>query len=479
MVNSNGHRGAALANPFRNILKLAAGDFLAKTLYFLSFIYLARILGVRHFGILEFASSLLTYFLLISDAGLERWSVRELAQTGDVSGLAGRVVPLRFLLAGAAFSLMLLSLPFFPNDPLLRNVLILFGLCLFAQAASLKWVFMGQQRMNRVAVGLVVGQMVFALSVFAFVSTPAQLIWVPLLRLASDLALAGYFAWRFAQEHGGMRLSMTLHGARGVLGPALTLGVLQALSIINYNFDAVLLGFLAGATSVGWYSAAYKPVTVALAMPLTYFAGLFPALSSAYATNKDEFHGIVSRSLRLAASLGVPLGVGCAILAEPIVLLLFGPAYTQSVPVLRILVWSVVLVILRGTFHQAMNAANRSGVDLRCAMVSAGLNVILNIGLIPRYGMTGAAAATLASEIVWVTMVTNRVNHYVVRVNLFAYLWRPLLAGAAMAGCLWLAQPVFWMARAVLGAAVYFGVLLLLGGANWREWKEILKRPAI
>jgi len=460
-------------------LKLAAGDFLAKTLYFLTFVYLARILGVHQFGTLEFASGLLTYFLLLSDAGLERWSVRELAQTGDVRGIAGRVVPLRFLLAGAAFVLMLLLIPFLPNDPLLRHVLTLFGMCLFAQAASLKWVFMGQQKMDRVAAGLVVGQLVFALAVFSLVRSPAEVVWVPLLRLASDSALAGYFAWRFAKEHGGIRLPLQLRGARIVLGPALTLGALQALSIINYNFDAVLLGFLSGPTTVGWYSAAYKPVTVALAMPLTYFVGLFPALSSAFAVNKDEFRDIVSRSLRLATSLSIPLGVGGAMLAEPIIMLLFGPAYAQSVPVLRILVWSVVLVILRGTFQHALNAANLTAVDLRCAMVSAGLNVALNIALIPRYGMSGAASATVVAEIVWVTLVVGRLNHYVLQINLLQYLWRPVLAGAAMAACLWFAQPVFWMARAVLSVGVYFGVLFLLGGAKWREAEKPLNRPAV
>ena len=71
MVDSTGLRGAALTNPFRNILKLAAGDFLAKTLYFFSFVYLARVLGVNTFGVLEFANSLLTYLLLMADAGLE------------------------------------------------------------------------------------------------------------------------------------------------------------------------------------------------------------------------------------------------------------------------------------------------------------------------------------------------------------------------------------------------------------------------
>lgn len=461
----------------RKILELSAGDFVAKVLYFLASVYLARILGVTGFGVLEFANSLLMYFLLLSNAGLEGWLVREIARTGDVRGLVARVTVLRFVTAGAAFALLLAILPLLPDQPSLRSVLTLLGLCLFAQAASLKWAFLGQQKMRQVATGMVVSQIVFAGAVFAFVRSPAVLIWVPVLRLAGDLALAGYFGWRFAKEHGGLRLRLRLRGAQSILGPALTLGASAALSIVNYNFDAVLLGFVVGTTAVGLYGAAYKPVTVALAMPMTYFSGLYPALASSYAHDQQEFRKSVSQSLRLATSLSVPLGVGGVLLADPIIGLLFGPAYAPSVPVLQILAWSVVLVILRGTFRQALIVADRSGVELRCAMVSAGSNVALNLALIPAYGMIGAATATLVAEIVWVALVVNRVNHYVIRVNLFAYLWRPALAGAAMAACLWFAQPIFWMARATIGVGVYLGVLLLLGGANWREWKEILKRP--
>ena len=99
MVDSTGLRGAPLPNPFRNILKLAAGDFLAKTLHFFTFVYLAPVLGVNTFGVLEFANSLLTYLLLLADAGMEIWSTREAAQTSDIRRLIGRVMPLRFLTA--------------------------------------------------------------------------------------------------------------------------------------------------------------------------------------------------------------------------------------------------------------------------------------------------------------------------------------------------------------------------------------------
>jgi O-antigen/teichoic acid export membrane protein len=238
MVDLSGLRGASLTNPFRNILKLAAGDFLAKTLYFFSFVYLARVLGVNTYGVLEFASSLLTYLLLLADAGLEIWGTREAAQTSDIRRLIGRVMPLRFLTAGIAFAILLGMLPPYPY---LRTVLVLFGLSLFAQAASLKWVLMGQEKMARVAGGLVLAQLVFAGSVFALVRDPAHVVWVPVMKFASDAVLAVYFARQFARMHGGLRLPLTFQGAWGTMRPVLTMGATNAMGLLNYNFDAVLL----------------------------------------------------------------------------------------------------------------------------------------------------------------------------------------------------------------------------------------------
>ena len=54
---------------FQNIFKLLVGDFFAKTLNFLAFVYLARVLGVSTYGVLEFALSIMTYFLLVGRRG--------------------------------------------------------------------------------------------------------------------------------------------------------------------------------------------------------------------------------------------------------------------------------------------------------------------------------------------------------------------------------------------------------------------------
>jgi len=391
--------------PFRNILRLSAGDFAGKALYFLATIHIARAVGVAGFGVLEFGLSMLAYFTLLADGGLEMWATRAVARGEDVRTLAGRVVPLRFLFALASFSTLLLILPFCPQHPGLRAVLLLFGLSLFAQAGSLKWVFLGKERMTGAAGGLVIAQLVFCLSVFAFVRGPQHVLIVPAFRLAGDIAAAAYF-WRLlAKTLPGGPIRITLRGAAGAVKPAATMALSQALALMSYNFDAILMGFLLTSAEVGWYGAAYRPVTVMLAVPLTCFAGLFPALSRAWAGGSAQFGAMVSRSARLAMFLALPLGLGVSLFAGSIVQVLFGPAYANSVPVLRILAWSGVLVILRGTFRQALNAAGQHSVDLACAVAGTGVNVILNILLIPRYGMIGAAAATVASEVVWLILI--------------------------------------------------------------------------
>jgi O-antigen/teichoic acid export membrane protein len=460
----------SLSHPFHNILRLSAGDFLAKTLNFLAFVYLARVLGVEGFGVLEFANALLMYFLLAADAGLDVWATREAAQAREVRELAGRVLPMKFLLAGAAFAVLLVLLPLLPNYPALRWVVVLYGLGLFAQAASLKWVFMAQEEMRRVGRGLVVAQVVFAAAVFAFIRGPAGLIWVPVLRLAGDLAMAVYFARLFLRAHGSLRIRFMLRGAWDVLRPAAALGTSQGLGLVNYNFDSILLGYLSGAVAVGWYNAAYRPVNVALALAVTFLSGLFPALARSHAEGRDAFVALVGRALRVVGIVAIPFGVGGTLLAAPIIGFLFGPEYGSAVAPLRILIWSAAVMMLGGPYRRALRAAHQQRLDLRCALVSAGLNVALNFLLIPRYGTVGAASATVVAEVAWSGMAWFYFARAITPLSPLPFFARPVAAGLAMAACLVLAQPLYWMVRGVLGLAVYFAALHLLGEREMLSW---------
>ncbi len=451
-----------LSRPFANTLFLSAGDFLAKTVSFLAFAYLARVLGAGNYGTVEFASSLVMYFLLAADAGVETWAVREIARGAIAGELTGRVQAVRLANAGISFLVLLAALPLLPRFPFIRSLALLFGASLFVQALSLKWYFMGQQRMQLVGGALVGGQLLFGAVIFGLVQDPSHVVLVPVARLLSEGALAFYFGYRWRRETGASPLIFHGRGGLAILGSALTLGAANALALVNYNFDAILLGFLATAESVGWYGAAYKLILVALAPPVSYFLGIFPVLAQAHSTDVATFQKIANRSLRNCAIYAVPAAVGGYLLAEPLMLLVFGKAFLPGVPSFQILIWSAALVVMRGTYRQGLNAAHFHRYDLICAVSAASVNIILNFVLIPRYGLVGAAVATLISEIVWFSAAWLLFTRLVYAASLAGALWRPALAGLAM----WTVMntaPSSFFARAILGGFTYIGVLVLLG----------------
>ena len=450
-----------MANPFRNIFRLSLGDFFAKAISFFVFIYLARTLGVQAYGVLEFALSFLVYMLLLCDAGLELWGTRQVARGQDPAHLAARIIAIRLIFAVVAFLGLglALSLSVFPAFPQLRLLLAIFGLALFAQAIDLRWVFMGQEKMQHVGTGLVVAQLIFAAATFMLVRGPSDVLWIPLFQFFGNLSMALYLLYQFVKAGNRLPFRFTLSGVRPMFAPALTLGMSRGLALLSYNFDTLLLGFLVGSAAVGWYSAAYRPVTVFLAISTTFYLGLFPVLSRAYNENLDTFLEVVKSSLRLAAALAIPVGVGGVFLAQPLIALLYGETYRDSGPVLQILGWSAALVFLRGTFRQALCAAGYQGQDLRIAALATGINVALNFALIPIYGMIGAALATVASEIAWLILGARTFASHVKPSGLLPLLAGPLLSGAGMTICFLITGTWTWPYQAVLGVMVYFGLL--------------------
>ena len=195
---------------YRNILKLSAWDMIAKAAYFLACLYLARIMGVEHYGVWEFSISVMAYFLLIADLGMEVWATREATKGGDIPALVGKVVPLRLIGATVALGILLAILPLLPEFPQLHTVLVVFGLTLFLQAANLKWVFMGQERMATAGKGLALTQLVFAGGIVVMVRSPNDLIWAPLVKGLGDLAAVSFFGRQFLSTYGLGRINFRL-----------------------------------------------------------------------------------------------------------------------------------------------------------------------------------------------------------------------------------------------------------------------------
>jgi O-antigen/teichoic acid export membrane protein len=442
---------------------LFAGDMLAKLLSFFAFIYLARTLGVDTYGILEFAVAIVPYLQLLADGGMDLWATREVARGRAVEYLIGRVLSVRLLLAVCGLALLMLLLPFFPDYPQFHTLIFLYCLILLSEAIDLKWIFMGQEKMPQVAKGLVTAQITFSVLVFVCIRKPEDVLWVPVFQFLGNLAMTGLLYRQLRASRPDMKVRLTLRGAREMLLPAFTLGASKGLGLLNFNFDTLLLGFMTTATQVGLYGAAYRPVGAFLAAITTIFQGLFTMLSRAHGESAGDFDRMITRSLHLSAVIAVPVGVGGTFLAGPVIALLYGDEFRDSVPVLQIICWSAAIIMLRGPLRLSLCAADHQQLDLRSAIIGTFINVGLNLVLIPAYGMIGAAMATVCADVIWYAISAWYFSVHIRRLRLLEFLLRPVFAGGIMSLVFILMGSWHWLLQTVVACMVYFITLFITG----------------
>src|SRR5256885_16627330 len=111
---------------------------------------------------------------------------------------------------------------------------------------------------------------------------------------------------------------------------------------------------------------------------------VFPALPLPAAGDRRRLVFPYEKSYKMLATLGLPLAVGIGVTADSIVH--FTRGFEQSIPALRILAPSVVLIFVNNAFIYALTAINRQIDFTRLALFSLAVNAALNVALIPPFG---------------------------------------------------------------------------------------------
>jgi O-antigen/teichoic acid export membrane protein len=185
---------------------------------------------------------------------------------------------------------------------------------------------------------------------------------------------------------------------RDIQSAALPLGFFMiALNTYTY-IDTVILGLMRTDAEVGWYAASYRVYEGLTYAPSILAAVLTPRLSYLFGHDRPAHRAMLTRALLASTALGVVLG-GCAVLAAaPIITLLFGSRYAAAALPLQILAGGALFVFATWILHAAAISTNLDRRLLLTTIVGLGTNVALNIALIPRYGINGAAWATVLAE---------------------------------------------------------------------------------
>lgn len=212
---------------------------------------------------------------------------------------------------------------------------------------------------------------------------------------------------------------------------AVPVGVASVLSSVYFTIDMVIIPWLVGGPSVGRYGAACKVLAVLVTIPGLVVGAALPGLSLAGA-DRAHFSELMARVEQWLATIALPLCGFIVVFAGPIMTLLFGSAYRDAAPLLRILAGAAAAASLGNVFGTALVSKSLVRPQVACNAVAMVLNIGANIALVPHFGVAAAAWLTLATELFvmgWACIVLR----HVVDLRLVASrLGRPALATAVL-----------------------------------------------
>jgi len=173
----------------------------------------------------------------------------------------------------------------------------------------------------------------------------------------------------------------------------------NAVSLIANQADIILIGYFLAAKDVGYYSVAVSLSMLFLIIPQAIQRITYPATSEYWSQNNHQaLQTMIDKSMKYSACILLPLGLGVGFFSKEIVTVIFGGEFIYAVLPLCILL--IARVITGSTIYPigaSFSGVGRPDLALKLGAISAGTNIGLNILLIPRFGIVGAAIATTAS----------------------------------------------------------------------------------
>lgn len=344
MVKLTGDKKRLIEN-FFSLSFLQAANYI---LPLITMPYLVRVLGPEKFGLIIFVQAFVQYFMVFTDYGFNLSATRKISIHRDdkerVSGLFSAVTIIKLTFLAAAFCVFA-ALVF--SIGLFREYWPLY-MCAFGVVVGNiffpVWFFQGLERMKYITFINILIKFIFTVSIFIFIRSERDYIYVPVINSAGYI-IAGIFSTWILWRNFSVRLKFP---SLSVLVEELKDGwyvFISTMAISLYTTtNTFLLGIFTNNTAVGYYSAAEKIINIVQGMYMPISQSIYPYISKMASESRDRAVGFLKKAVYLLSSVTFAVSIGIFLLAGPIVRIVLGAQYQQSVLVLRILAFVPFIV---------------------------------------------------------------------------------------------------------------------------------------
>ncbi len=397
---------------FKNTFWISLSAGVEKLTGLILLIYVARILGATEYGKFTFALAFVALFVTFLDLGLSTIVTREFAREKEREKEFSSILSLKILLSLGTLILVLIGVFFITSDPKIQKIILVLAIFTsVSQFSEILFAFLrARQQMQYESWTIILRSLaVTGCGFFIILNFPSveNLSYSYLFSgLVAFILLLIFFHFKVFP----LKLSLERTIWKKFLGMSWPLASISVFDAIYNHIDSVMMGQFGQITETGWYNAALKVANTATILYGVIALCFFPAMSkfalsaknaipSAIKESKEKLQKIWNFQLGIMILLAVPLVIGGIILAPKIIDFIYAPSFfptgKETILAFQILIIMIGILFLCVPLGQVLVASNQQKKTLWVSLSGAMINIILNLILIPKFSLYGAAIATV------------------------------------------------------------------------------------
>ena len=391
----------------RKILKNFSSLIMAQLIYklctFVMMILIARFLRPDAFGRLSYGLSFVWAFLFLSDFGLSELFIRDVSRERQLQGkYVNNIITLKILIGLISYLVIILTAWRLSVDIEKSWIIMILGAsvildsfmyffrCLFRVKETMEYEGLLMIIEALLKLGVILLAIKSEINISRVILISFALLVVSILNFIVNLI-------SFCLKNKTFSFSIDKVFWPYLLKTGFPFAFVYILSLLNFRIDIIMLSLMKGDEAAGWYSANYKLLEQLILIPITLSAVYLPVFSRLSDTF-GKLHTIFIRTVPFLLLLGISLIAIINFFKIDIIRIVYGKEFESASQYIFILSWVLIPYFFKPIVEKLLYALGKQAT--LCFIYSSGIlgNIILNIILIPRWGINGASFATFIFE---------------------------------------------------------------------------------
>lgn len=376
----------------------------------ITFPYLSRILGAEGIGICNFIMSYGQNYIIIAALGISVYGIREIAKVGDDkakrSKLFFELLSIHLFFTFFLLAVYIASIFFYEDFKNYKDLALLGGSLILFNVFSIEWLFTGVNDFKYITIRSLFIRTLSIIAIFLLVKKKNDFTIYFIILVCNvffTILVNIYYARKFISR----KIILSFKGILTHVKPIFILGIWTVLTGIYTVLPITLLGFLSTKLAVGYYYGANKIIRMVISVFSALITVLIPRLNLIFEEKgKEEYLLLVNKSLNVVISFGIPITFFVFLLANPIVMLLAGKDYINSIFVIQVMAPIILIVAFAQVFVLLiLNVHRKDNNMVTLSVIGMTISLFINIIFIPHFAEKATAFSQLTAEFL-VTLVS-------------------------------------------------------------------------